>query len=300
MSELTTESSTRGNVVVAAATALWAFLRSSKLGMLSTFFLLLALISALCAELIAPFDPVRGHYDSIRVAPSLNTYYLGTDDYGRDVLSRLIFGARISLLVGISATLLGDFFGLFWGVLSGYLGRTFDLVSQRALDILMAFPNLILAMLIMVSIGPGITTVIIAVAVGRIPATTRIIRSVVLSVKETAYVDSAHAIGASSARIMSKHVLPQCIAPFLVLLSVHIGISIIAESSLSYLGIGIPPPNASWGNMLGEATSGRFKPDWWLAVVPGLAITLIVLSSNLMGDALRDFLDPRLRGRLEE
>ena len=128
----------------------------------------------------------------------------------------------------------------------------------------------------------------------------RIIRSVVLSVKETTYVDSAHAIGASSARIMSKHVLPQCIAPFLVLLSVHIGIPIIAESSLSYLGIGIPPPIANWGNMLGEATAGVFKPDWWMAVAPDLAITLIVLSSNLMGDALRDFLDPRLRGRLEE
>ena len=300
MSELTTELSTRRNVLAATAIPVWTFLRSSKLGMFSAFFLLLALIAALCADVIAPFDPTQGHYDAVRTAPSWNTYYLGTDDYGRDVLSRLIFGARISLLVGISASLLGDIFGLFWGLLSGYLGRTFDLISQRGLDILMAFPNLILAMLIMVSIGTGITTVIIAVAVGRIPATTRIIRSVVLSVKETAYVDSAHAIGATSARIMLRHVLPQCVAPFLVLLSVHIGISIIAESSLSYLGIGIPPPNASWGNMLGEATSGVFKPDWWMAVAPGFAITLIVLSSNLMGDALRDFLDPRLRGRLEE
>ena len=163
----------------------------------------------------------------------------------------------------------------------------------------MSFPALILALLLLVVLGAGLPTVIIAIAVTRIPSATRITRSVVLAVKETAYVEAAHTIGGAQSRIMFRHVAPQCIAPILVVATLHLGAAIFAESALSFLGMGIPPPEPSWGNMLGGVLAAAFRPPWWLVVFPGLAITITIMAANLMGDALRDYLDPKLKKRLE-
>jgi ABC-type dipeptide/oligopeptide/nickel transport system permease subunit len=260
---------------------------------------LLVGLVAIFAGQIAPFDPLEAHYTATRQSPFEAPYVLGTDDLGRDLLSRLIHGARVSLLVAFSSVVLGDFIGLVWGITSGYLGGRFDLISQRLLDVLMAFPGLILAMLLTVGLGAGLATVIIAIAITRVPPSTRIIRSVALSTKAMTYIEATRAIGSSPLRVMVFHVLPQCIAPFIVVVTVSIGIAILAEASLSFLGVGIPPPAPSWGNMLTGVVSGRFKPEWWLVVFPGATLTLTVLAANLFGDAVRDFFDPRLRGRIK-
>jgi ABC-type dipeptide/oligopeptide/nickel transport system permease subunit len=201
--------------------------------------------------------------------------------------------------VAITAVLLGDSLGFLWGISSGYLGGRFDMLSQRLVEILMSFPGLILALLLLVSLGSGLSTVIIAIAVTRIPSATRITRSVVLSIKETAYVEAAKMVGASQWRIMLRHISPQCMAPILVVVSLHLGAAIFAEAALSFLGLGIPPPNPSWGNMLGGVLAAAFRPPWWLVIFPGVAITLAILTANLVGDALRDYLDPKLKQRLE-
>jgi peptide/nickel transport system permease protein len=199
--------------------------------------------------------------------------------------------------VAFTAVLLGEAFGFLLGVMTAYVGGRFDLVSQRLVDVLMSFPTLILAMLLMAGLGAGITTIIIAIAVTRIPGSSRIIRSVALSVKALNYVDAARVVGASHWRIMLRHIAPQCMAPLLVVFSLNLGAAIFAEAALSYLGVGVPPPTPSLGNMLGEQNAQSFKPPWWLVLYPGLAITLIILAANLVGDGLRDFLDPRLKGR---
>jgi ABC-type dipeptide/oligopeptide/nickel transport system permease subunit len=222
---------------------------------------------------------------------------LGTDEIGRDFLSRIIYGTRISLFVSFMAVLLGDGVGLVWGTASGYLGGKFDIIGQRFLDLLMSFPTLILALVLLLALGAGIHTVIIAIAITRIPTSTRVIRSVTLSIKENMYVDAAKAIGASDLRVMTLHIAPQCMAPFLILATAHLGTVIITEASLGFLGLGIPPPTPSWGNMLGGAVAGVFKPSWWLVIFPGVAITITVLAFNMFGDTIRDVLDPRLRGR---
>ncbi len=274
------------------------FLRTSPIGALAALVWVLLIFMALFAPTLAPYDPQEADYSAIRQAPSA-AHLLGADDLGRDVLSRIIFGARITLLVSITSVLIGDLIGFVWGVASGYLGRRFDLISQRILDILFSFPALILALLLLVAIGAGLPTVIIAIAVTRIPSSTRVIRSVVLSIKETAYVEAARAVGVPTWRLMLRHIAPQCIAPLTVIATLNLGSAIFAESALSFLGLGIPPPAPSWGNMLGGVLAASFRPSWWLVIFPGLAITFAIMSANLIGDALRDFLDPKLRRRLE-
>lgn len=274
------------------------FFHSSPIGAISVFIWLLLVAVALFAPQLAPYDPLEGNYDAVRAAPS-SAHWLGTDNLGRDVLSRIIYGSRITLIVSISSVLLGDLLGFLWGVASGFAGGRFDMLSQRLVDILMSFPALILALLLLVVLGAGLTTVIIAIAVTRIPTSTRIIRSVVLSIKETAYVEAATMIGAPRWRVMLRHVAPQCIAPLLVIASLHLGSAIFAESALSFLGLGIPPPAPSWGNMLGGVLAASFRPPWWLVLFPGVAITIAIMAANLMGDALRDFLDPKLKKRIE-
>lgn len=278
--------------------ALHRFIRSSPIGGLAALIWLLLILMALFANTLAPFDPQEADYSAIRQAPTA-THLLGADDLGRDVLSRIIYGARITLLVSISSVLIGDLIGFIWGVASGYLGRRFDLISQRVLDILFSFPSLILALLLLVAIGAGLPTVIIAIAVTRVPGSTRVIRSVVLSIKEAAYVEAARAVGVPTWRLMLRHIAPQCIAPLTVIATLNLGSAIFAESALSFLGLGIPPPAPSWGNMLGGVLAASFRPSWWLVIFPGLAITITIMAANLIGDALRDFLDPKLRRRLD-
>lgn len=272
------------------------FVRSSPTGTVAASFLLLVGLVAAFAGQLTPYDPIDANYSITRLAPTAE-HLFGTDHMGRDIMARVFYGARISLVVALTSVFLGDSIGLCWGVISGYLGGRFDLLSQRVLDTLMAFPGLILAMLLLVGVGAGMPTVIIAIAVTRIPVSTRVIRSVALSVKECAYVEAARTLGASSPRIMLRHIAPQCIAPFLVVATANLGVAMVTEAALSFLGVGVPPPAPSWGNMLGGILAETFRPPWWLVVFPGLALTLTVLSANLFGDAIRDFLDPKLKGR---
>jgi len=198
--------------------------------------------------------------------------------------------------VAIAAVLIGTTGGAIWGLASGFLGGRFDIISQRIIEFLQAFPDLILAMAIAMALGSGTTTVIIAIAITRIPFGGRVIRSVVLSLKEMAFVEAARSLGASNLRIMALHILPQCIAPYLILATTHLGVAIIIEASLGFLGVGIPPPTPTWGNMLADALNAGLVPPWWLVLFPGVAITITVLAFNLFGDGIRDVLDPRLRG----
>jgi len=260
------------------------------------FLLVVPIVLAVLAPVIAPFDPTLNQYSKLVQEPSA-THIMGTDKLGRDVFSRLLYGTRVSLFVAFAAVLLGEALGFFLGVATAYIGGRFDLVSQRLVDVVMSFPTLILAMLLMAGLGAGIATIIIAIAVTRVPGSARIIRSVALSVKSLPYVEAARVVGASHWRIMLRHIAPQCVAPLLVVFSLNLGAAIFAEAALSYLGVGVPPPTASLGNMLGEQNAQSFKPPWWLVVYPGLAITIIILAANLVGDSLRDFFDPRLKGR---
>ena len=217
--------------------------------------------------------------------------WLGTDQVGRDTFSRVIYGARTSLFVAIAAVLLGTTIGSLWGVACGYLGGRFDLMSQRLMEILQSFPDLILAMAISMAIGTGTTAVIVAIAITRLPFGGRVIRSVAMTIRELAYVEAGRASGASQLRIMTLHVLPQCVAPYLVLATTHLGVAIVIEAALGFLGVGIPPPTPTWGNMLADSLTA-LVPQWWLVFFPGLAITVTVLAFNLLGDGIRDALDP--------
>jgi ABC-type dipeptide/oligopeptide/nickel transport system permease subunit len=253
------------------------------------------LVMSVAAPLIAPHDPLQSNFKTMQKAPSAENFF-GTDQIGRDTLSRTIHGSRTSLLVAMAAVLIGTTGGALWGLASGFLGGRFDIISQRIIEFLQAFPDLILAMAIAMALGSGTTTVIIAIAITRIPFGGRVIRSVVLSLKEMAYVEAARSLGASNLRIMAFHILPQCIAPYLILATTHLGVAIIIEASLGFLGVGIPPPTPTWGNMLADALNAGLVPPWWLVFFPGIAITITVLAFNLFGDGIRDVLDPRLRG----
>jgi ABC-type dipeptide/oligopeptide/nickel transport system permease subunit len=255
---------------------------------------LLIVFLAIAAPFIAPYDPLKADFRRMAKPPDAH-HYFGTDQIGRDTLSRVIYGARSSLVVAFGAVLLGTTVGSVWGLTSGYLGRKFDIVSQRIMEILQSFPDLILAMAISMAIGTGMHAVIVAIAVTRIPFGGRVIRSVALTVKELAYVEAGRSVGASQLRIMGLHILPQCLAPYLVLATTHLGVAIIIEAALGFLGVGIPPPTPTWGNMLADSLTS-LVPHWWLVFFPGLAITLTVLAFNLVGDGIRDTLDPRLRG----
>ena len=255
----------------------------------------LLILMAVAAPVVAPDRPTAFDPDKVGGAPPDSENLLGTDPVGRDVLSRLIYGARISLFVALTSVLLGTTAGTIWGIATGYLGGKVDLVSERLVEVWLSIPGLILALLLVLVLGASMWTIIIAIATAYVPGTERIIRSAVLSVKETPYVDGARAIGASPPRIMARHVAPQVVAPYLVLATVGLGGAIIAEASLSFLGLGIRPPTPSWGGMLGQASIFLY-PLWWLVVFPGVFITLTVMSFNLFGDGIRDALDPRLRG----
>ncbi len=250
---------------------------------------------AAAAPAIAPYPPLKSDFRAMQKPPS-EKHWFGTDQIGRDTLSRVVYGSRTSLTVAFGAVLFGTTVGAVWGLACGYFGGRFDMVSQRLIEFLQSFPDLILAMAIAMALGGGITTVIVAIAITRIPFGGRVIRSVVLSLKEMQYVEAARGIGASHARMMFRHILPQCVAPYMILATTHLGVAIVIEASLGFLGVGIPPPEPTWGNMLSDALNAGLVPPWWLVLFPGLAITVTVLAFNLLGDGIRDLLDPRLRG----
>ena len=257
--------------------------------------ILLVLIS-IAAPLVAPDDPNSPDFKNVTASPGAG-HIFGTDFLGRDSLSRVIYGGRVSLFSALTSIFIGIGVGSVWGMVSGYLGGKFDLISQRFLEILIAIPGLILAMMLTFILGASITTLIVAIAFTRLAFGARVIRAVTLSVRETAYVEAARSIGAPPWRIMVFHVAPQTFAPFLVLFTTNIGIAILIEAALGFIGLGIAPPTATWGGMLGEAAT-NLEPFWWLVFFPGLFITVAVLAFNLAGDGLQDVLDPRSRGTL--
>jgi len=250
---------------------------------------------AIAAPVLAPHQPLKSDFRRMTKPPDTQNFF-GTDQIGRDTLSRIIHGSRTSLMVAAAAVLFGTTLGAIWGLACGFFGGRFDVISQRIIEFMQSFPDLILAMAIAMALGAGTGTVIVAIAITRIPFGGRVIRSVVLSLKEMPFVEAARGLGASNMRLMFRHILPQCVAPYLILATAHLGVAIIIEASLGFLGVGIPPPTPTWGNMLSDALNSGLIPPWWLVLFPGLAITITVLAFNLLGDGIRDMLDPRLRG----
>ena len=276
-------------------TTLTTFARRSPMSFFWGCIALLILLIAITAPWIAPYDPLRSNFRAMQKVPDA-AHWFGTDQIGRDTLSRVIHGSQTSLMVAISAVVLGTTLGSLWGLACGFLGGRFDIISQRLIEFMQSFPDLILAMAIAMALSAGTGTVIVAIAITRVPFGGRIIRSVVLSLKEMQYVEAARGLGASNKRLMLRHILPQCIAPYLILATTHLGVAIIIEAALGFLGVGVPPPTPTWGNMLADSLNAGLVPPWWLVLFPGAAITVTVLAFNLLGDGIRDALDPRLRG----
>jgi peptide/nickel transport system permease protein len=246
------------------------------------------------APFVSPDDPLRPNPLARAQGPSWQ-HWLGTDFIGRDVLSRIVHGTKWSLFVAVTSVLLGTTLGAVWAVASAFFGGTFDLLGQRLVEVLLSFPPILLALLLASALGASTWTVILSIAATRVGYGTRIIRSQALAVKEIQYVEAARSLGSSSWRIIFLHIAPQCIGPYLVLITTSLGIAIVLEATLGFLGAGIPPPTPTWGNMLGDAAS-MLIPQWHLVVFPGLAIIIAVLTFNQFGDGLRDAFDPRLRG----
>jgi peptide/nickel transport system permease protein len=272
------------------------FVRRQPLGTVGLVIVLVMFAAGAMAGWIAPYDPEANDFAAMMEAPSW-AHLLGTDQLGRDIFSRLVFGARTALLVGFSSAVVGGVIGLVLGVTSAYFGGWFDLVFQRVLDVLMAFPLIILALAVVSVFGTGVINVIIAITVPLVPRCGRVVRASALAVREVPYVDAARALGFSHARIVLRHMMPNVLAPFLILLSAFVGQAILAEASLSYLGLGVQEPVPAWGLMLQGGAEEYATTAPWIAVFPGLAIMLTVLGISLFGDALRDAIDPKLRDR---
>ena len=278
-------------------------LRRAKWPIVAIFFLLGVMIIALFSQQLAPHDPNRQNLIR-RLQPPLTftaeggaEYWLGSDGLGRDVLSRLLFGARVSISVGVVAVVLGGFVGTALGVIAGYVGgRTDDLIMRLA-DIQLAFPFILLAIMVLVVLGSGILNLIFVLGIGQWVTYARIARGETIAQRGREYVEAARAIGVRNRQILWKTILPNILAPLIVIASFNIASVILAEASLSFLGLGVPPDVPTWGAMLAESRDQIMGGFWWLAVLPGVAIMLTVLSLNILGDWTRDFLDPRLRGR---
>ena len=268
--------------------------KEKPLGTIGAVIILILLITAIFAPLLAPYGLNEMLPDALH-APSAK-YLLGTDNLGRDILSRIIWGARISVTVGLVATLISSTTSTIMGVLSAYIGGTVDLIMQRFVDAVLCIPSLIILIVIISIIGPGLWQVIICLGVANGIAGTRMIRSLVIGIKENMYMQSAVALGSPTRKILLQHVLPNIMAPIIILFSMSVPSMILSESTLSFLGYGVPPPTPSWGGMLsGSARTYMFKAPW-MAFWPGLALSIIVYGINMFGDAVRDLLDPRLRG----
>ena len=272
----------------------WYNARRYPLGVAGAVIMIVFVLAAIFASWVAPLDPFSTNARA-SLAPPSGTYLMGADMMGRDVLSRLIHGARVSLAVAIGATLIGSGFGAAIGLACGYIGGWFDLLVQRVTEVMQALPLLVMALVITASLGPSLRNTIIAIAIPLIPTVSRVIRSNVLSLREMPYVEAAKAIGMSEWRVAIVHVMPNTLAPLIVLATAQLGSTILTEASLSFLGLGVPEPYPSWGRMLSESAAEYVRTAPWLVIYPGLAISLVVFGSNLLGDALRDALDPRQR-----
>lgn len=270
------------------------FVRRYPVAAASAAFLVLLGAAAVLAPWISPYDPLANDYMAM-FSPPDGRHWLGTDSFGRDILSRLIFGARTALLVGLSASVIGATVGAVVGVASAYFGGLADLLIQRVTDILVSFPLIVLAMAMVAILGSGTVNLVVAIALSFAPRAELVVRSSALQVRQTTYVEAARAIGAGPWRVILRHMLPNVLAPYLVMLTAFLGQAILLEASLSFLGLGVAEPTPAWGLMLSGAAVDFVQKAPWMAVFPGLAITLTVLAFNVLGDALRDALDPKLR-----
>ncbi|PYM69866.1 MAG: ABC transporter permease [Candidatus Rokuibacteriota bacterium] len=264
--------------------------------MASAALILLLVLTAIFADVLAPYDPLAAQPEIRLAAPSW-AHPFGTDDIGRDVFSRVIHGSRISLWVGLLAVGIGTLAGTIIGLVSGYWEGRLDMILQRVMDALMTLPGLILALAIVSVLKPSTTNAMLAIAVVIIPGNSRIVRGAVLSAKQNRFVEAAQAIGCRDLRIIGTHILPNVTAPILIIASIWLGNAILIEASLSYLGVGTQPPTPSWGLMLSSTGRAFMEQAPWLAIFPGLAISLAVFGFNLFGDTLRDAWDPKLRNR---
>src|SRR5881296_2877846 len=277
------------------ATVVWRFVRKKPLGAAGGVLMLVMLITALLANVLETHDPIATNAAATLARPS-EEHLLGTDHLGRDIYSRIVHGARVSLIVGIGSTLLGSVLGGIIGLLSGYAGGKTDLIAQRLLDILQGLPLLVLALVMSAALGPAIHNVVIAISIPIVPRASRVIRASVLSIREMQYVEAARSLGVRHLRIAFRHILPNTVGPFIVLCTAQLGSAILVEATLSFLGLGVPEPYPSWGRMLSVSAAEYAQKAPHLVLFPGIAISLAVFGSNLLGDALRDVLDPRLRG----
>ncbi len=270
------------------------YARRYPLGAAGAAIVIAFVVIALFAPLFTSFDPTTTNPRTSLAHPG-GVHILGADFMGRDMWARIVYGARISLMVGIGSTVAGCFFGVVIGLLSGYFGGWLDLITQRFIDIMQALPLLVMALLMAASLGPSLSNTIIAISIPIIPHVARVIRSNTLTLREMPYVEAAKAVGMSEIKIAFRHVLPNTIAPLIVLGTAQLGSAILTEASLSFLGLGVPEPHPSWGRMLSESAAEYVRTAPWLVIFPGLAISLAVFGTNLLGDAVRDILDPRQR-----
>ena len=265
------------------------------LGAIGSFIVLVVVFAAVFADFVAPYDPTTTSA-KMSLSPPGSDMLFGGDMMGRDVLSRIIHGARISLAVGIGSTVLGGLIGTVIGLMCGYWMGLFDLLIQRIIDMMQALPLLVMALVMAASLGPSLENTIIAISIPLVPQVARVIRSNVLSLRELPFVEAARAVGMSDLRIVYRHILPNTLAPLIVLGTAQLGSAILTEASLSFLGLGVPEPYPSWGRMLSESAAEYVRVAPWLVIFPGIAISAAVFGANLMGDAVRDFLDPRNQG----
>ena len=276
-----------------------AFVVRQPLGAFALGVIVLMIFAACAANLVAPYDPLAVDYANLLAAPS-SAHWLGTDSYGRDVFTRIIYGARTALAVGFLSSLLGSTIGALIGVASAYFGGKIDLLVQRLMDVILSFPIIVLALAVAAIIGKNIVygidvNLIIAIGVPMVPNVARVLRASTLAIRELPYVDAARSAGYSQARIILRHIVPNVAAPFLIMLTAFVGQAILLEASLSFLGLGVTEPTPSWGLMLTGAAADFYQQAPWMIVFPGIAISLAVFAFNLFGDSLRDWLDPKMK-----
>lgn len=271
-------------------------LRKQPLASFGALIVLVMIFMAVFADVLTSVDPEENHLEFMLQAPG-SQFLLGTDQFGRDLLTRIIYGARTALFVGFVCAIVGSSFGLVLGVASAYFGGMFDLIIQRVVDVIMAFPLIILALAVVATLGPGVENVIIAITIPFVPQCARVVRSNALAIREIPYIDAARALGYSHTRIILRHMVPNVMAPFLIMLTSFLGQAILLEASLSYLGMGVQEPTAAWGLMLQGGAEEYAESAPWVAIWPGVAISLSVFGFNLFGDGVRDTLDPKLRSQ---
>ncbi|MCG8560101.1 MAG: ABC transporter permease [Hyphomicrobiales bacterium] len=270
--------------------------RKQPLGAFGALVVVVMVVTAMFADYLTVYDPEANAFEHMLAPPSLD-FLLGTDQFGRDLLTRIVYGARTALFVGFTSAIIGSSLGLVLGVASAYFGGKFDLVFQRVMDVFMAFPLIIMALAVVAIFGTGVQNVIIAITIPFIPRCARVVRSSALAIREIPYIDAARANGFSNSRIILRHMVPNVMAPYLIMITAFVGQGILLEASLSYLGLGVQEPTPAWGLMLQGGAEEYVESAPWVAIWPGVAISLAVFGFNLFGDSVRDLLDPKLRSQ---